>query len=480
MECPGDETVFLYLQGSLSGTPRARVRAHVDRCAACREVVAGVASSLDETPASRPDGGERPLDVDATVGRYEVLARIGSGNCGVVYRARDPELGREVALKVLRDDAQVDIQSARRRLMREAKAMARLSHPNVVTVYEAGVAHGHVFLAMELVQGDNLQDWLDARPRSVAEVIDTFADAGRGLAAAHDAGLVHRDFKPENVLVGRDGRVRVTDFGLAQPVFGEPVEALSTGSLAGAVASRFASMTVTGSLGGTPAYMAPEIFRGRAADARSDQYSFCVALFRGVYGQAPTRGVSVEAHVRAVTRGELEWPADRRVPKPIEALLRRGLAVDAQDRFDSMAELVEGLEAQRHAPASPARRPWRALGVIALLGAAAAAFALGESRLRGGGDAVDARAVSGVGVQMRVLEGIAAPAGAATPAPADAAATTSPPSTAPMPPPAARDAPATARGSKGTPRPVPSAPPAAPVAAPRDRDALLPDPWGAR
>src|SRR3954453_18295126 len=170
---------------------------------------------LGPQPPRQP--GE-PLPRGSAVGRYVVLERIGSGGMGVVYAAYDPELDRKVALKLLRPDRAGAVGEAALRLQREAQAIARLSDPHVVAVYDAGTLGEQVFVAMEFVEGRTLREWLKAEPRSWSEILKAFLAAGRGLAAAHDAGLVHRDFKPDNVLLGGDGRVKVADFGLARPV----------------------------------------------------------------------------------------------------------------------------------------------------------------------------------------------------------------------------------------------------------------------
>src|SRR5690606_1441989 len=232
----------------------------------------------------------------ATIGRYVVLAPLGRGAMGTVLAALDPELDRKVALKVLHETARG---GDRARLQREAQALARLSHPNVMILHDVGTwvdpAGGrHVFLAMELVVGHTLSDWLASAPRSVDAIVAVFAQAGRGLAAAHAAGLVHRDFKPHNVLVGSDGRVRVTDFGLARS-FGEdtrpPITVdTHTGPISLPELALHETLTRTGEWVGTPAYMAPEQLQGGAADPRADQFAFCVALYEALHGQRPFAG----------------------------------------------------------------------------------------------------------------------------------------------------------------------------------------------
>jgi predicted Ser/Thr protein kinase len=216
------------------------------------------------------------------VGRYELRERLGAGGMGVVYAAYDAELGRRVAVKLLHETGAEG--QARDRILREAQALARLSHPNVVQIYEIGAVGRQVFVAMEFAEGLTLAQW-QAQRRGWRELLAVYVDAGRGLAAAHAAGLVHRDVKPENVLVGADGRVRVLDFGLARGV----AEAIEPGPAATHDAL-LAPITATGAVMGTPAYMSPEQWRGEPTDARSDQFSFCVALYAAVHGGPAVRG----------------------------------------------------------------------------------------------------------------------------------------------------------------------------------------------
>ena len=214
LACPDENTLSAMLEGSLDAAARAQVLEHVDGCNACREAVADWV--CEDTGADDPLHPVR-LAPGAMLGRYTVLRILGAGATGVVYAAHDPELNRNVALKVLRTDVfEHPSEERRARLLREAQALARLSHPHVITVYEVGAIGAAVFIAMELVEGGTLRSWLADGRRSAREVLDVFLQAGEGLAAAHSAGLVHRDFKPDNVLLGAEGRVRVTDFGLAR------------------------------------------------------------------------------------------------------------------------------------------------------------------------------------------------------------------------------------------------------------------------
>jgi tetratricopeptide (TPR) repeat protein/predicted Ser/Thr protein kinase len=318
-----------------------------------------------EDPGPR-DSRAEALDCGAAVGRYVILDRIGSGGMGVVYAAYDPELDRRVALKLLRPD-RFTHEAGRSRLLREAQALARLTHPNVVAVHDAGTFGDRVFVAMELVEGETLRQWLEAGTRSWREALDHLLPAGRGLAAAHAAGLVHRDFKPENVLLGRDGRVRVVDFGLAKALADAaempPEDAAETGS----GGEPLSPLTEWGVVLGTPAYMAPEQLRGIAADARSDQFSFCVALYEALYGQRPFAGQGPREIAEAVLRGEpREAPAGSRVPGWLREVVYRGLKADPRERYPSMDDLLQDLERDP----SAVRRRWLLAAAIVLVAGA--------------------------------------------------------------------------------------------------------------
>lgn len=271
-----------------------------------------------------------------TIGRFVVLETLGRGNMGVVYAAQDGQLQRQVALKLIRGDIVGDDPRERERLIREARALARLSHPNVVQVHEVGEHGDDVFLVMELVRGVTLREWLDQRERSLAEILDRFMQAAHGLDAAHRVGIVHGDFKPSNALVGEDGRVRLVDFGLAlAPPLDEPTtESSSPGTLATS-----ASRSVRPA--GTPAYMAPEHLRGRNGP-RSDQFSFCVALFEALHGRRPYTPEQLLELSRRPEAGPTPIPA-RSLPRALRRILVRGLSPRADDRFRSMSAVTDGL-----------------------------------------------------------------------------------------------------------------------------------------
>ncbi|WP_394838112.1 tetratricopeptide repeat-containing serine/threonine protein kinase [Pendulispora rubella] len=304
----------------------------------------------------------RFLPRGAVVGRYVVDGLLGEGGMGVVYAAYDPELDRKVALKMVRSDSDPSLEG-RDRLQREAQAMARLSHPNVVAVHDIGMHDEQLFLAMEYIDGITLRSWLLRESRPVRQILHAFLQAGRGLAAAHASGLVHRDFKPDNVLCDRRERVCVTDFGIAQAI------AVPPSMREGHELAADSPWTVgnTRSLIGTPAYMTPEQYRGERADASSDQFSFCVALYEGLYRQLPFAGETWSQLAKAVTEGRVREPPSRSGVAPrVHRAILRGLSVESSKRFASMDELLAALSR------NPAARRWRTVGWVAAVGALAA------------------------------------------------------------------------------------------------------------
>jgi serine/threonine protein kinase len=307
--------------------------------------------------------------------RYRLLERVARGSMGVVYRALDLRLGRSVAIKLVRErrrdgDRRLRCQDvARARLRIEARAMAGLSHPNVVPLYAIETAGSNLAIAMEFVPGRTLTDWLTA-PHRWSEILAVLCAAGDGLAAAHAGGVVHRDVKPDNVLIGEDGRVRVTDFGLATTLeTPEPSTDDEAGD--GSHASLDPSLTQTGMAVGTPAYMALEQHTGDPVDARTDQFGFCAMLYEALFGVRPFAGSSVMALGRAKRRMKLCPPVrGRDVPKAVRAAVLRGLAPDPGARHPSMTALLDAL---RSGATRPQRR-W--YGVLAAGLAAALASSL--------------------------------------------------------------------------------------------------------
>jgi tetratricopeptide (TPR) repeat protein len=296
------------------------------------------------------------------------LRPVGAGGMGVVYEAYDPRLHRKVALKLLHGwppGHPARSEQLAGRLLREAEAMARLQHPNVVCVHDAGTYQGQVFVAMEFVAGRTLREWLHAGARTWREVLSVCLQAGHGLAAAHAVGIVHRDVKPENVLVADSGAVQVTDFGLAR--FDEAMAEEERGAMPDLPGAGDLVATPTAGLAGTPAYMAPEQFLGRPADERTDQFGFCIMLYEALYGERPFAGRSREDVAAAVVQGKLEPTPSVPVPAWLRRVLLRGLNTAPSDRYETMPALLAALS--RNARARSHAR-WIA-GAAAVLAAAA-------------------------------------------------------------------------------------------------------------
>jgi serine/threonine protein kinase len=275
-------------------------------------------------------------------GRFEVRGQLGAGGMGVVFEGWDPDLERKVALKVLPESAS-ESGKQRKRMVREAQTLAKLSHPNVVQVYEVGMHEDRLFIAMEYVEGETLRSWLRREKRAWKDVLARYVDAGRGLVAAHAEGLVHRDFKPDNVMVTKDGEVRVLDFGLAREELGD--DALSQ---LGQVKPD--ELTQTGTMLGTPLYMAPEQFEGKATDARTDQFSFCVALWEGLHSERPFQAETIDALSERVRGGELENPGRGDAPSWVHRVLLQGLSTKPEDRMADMPALLAALTPRRRSP----------------------------------------------------------------------------------------------------------------------------------
>lgn len=391
MTCPDSDRLAGFVEDTLAIDERRAIEDHFDTCEDCRSLVAMLAQaataeqeherasyptvarvsevgtafgetelqpnrapSETQAPGTKRVGSGTTLQPGTKLGRYVIAEVLGMGGMGVVYVARDPELQRDVAIKVLRSDFARAHPDAARRIIREARAMAKLSHPNVVAVYDVGTIDDQVFVAMERITGTSLREWLRSTPRSPAEILEVFSDAGRGLVTAHDSGIVHRDFKPDNVLVGRDGRARVTDFGLAYDA-GDDDEARI--------------------VAGTPAYMAPEQHAGGHVDARSDQFGFAVALYEALYGARPFSGATRETLVEDIRRGSVAPPPARtKVPASLRRILLRALAVTPGNRFPTMHELLKALGRDR------GRRP-RQVAYVALVGFIAVGVAFGADAI---------------------------------------------------------------------------------------------------
>lgn len=331
----------------------------------------------------------------STVGRYVILDSIGMGGMGLVCAAYDPKLSRKIALKLLRNASNDEASTAgRNRLFREAQALAKLSHPNVVTVHDVDVFEGQVYIAMEFVEGTTLREWMRDEPRTWKEIRQKFILAGRGIAAAHQADIIHRDFKPSNVLISTEGDVRVADFGVAKErdrshrdpdrdfaeferrrrtvgVGGSTLDSSAEEALIDEIQSNVSmDLTVAGRMVGTPAYMAPEQHMGLRVGPHTDQYSFCVSFYEALYGQLPFQGSDRREQLTKMTEGRLppppkEGPAHH-VPSWLHKVLARGLRPHPSERWPSMEALLAALARD---PAKRIRR-W-AIGTIGVVGVAA-------------------------------------------------------------------------------------------------------------
>jgi tetratricopeptide (TPR) repeat protein len=334
----------------------------------------------DDEPTLPPDslvlGPSSPaIRVGTRVGRYLLESELGRGGMGVVYAALDPELDRRVAIKLLRTAA-TEGSEGKARLGREAQALAKLSHPNVIAVFDVGTAGDDVFIAMEMIRGGTLRDFQRGKPWR--EVVPAYVHAGRGLAAAHAAGLVHRDFKADNVLVGEDGRVRVTDFGLvratADPDGREtaPLRAIKDGSAADgtrAVAPPLPHLTGAGLVVGTPLYMAPEQLTGRTIGPAADQFALAVSLWQALHDEAPFVAVDLTERVEEIESGRRPAPKNRAVPSRVNRALLRAMAAAPSARWPDLAALLDELER-----ATRPRTAWFLAGGGAAIAAGAVAF----------------------------------------------------------------------------------------------------------
>jgi len=368
-----DNDILALVSGTVGPELRARIDEHLDACSDCR-MLAAASAGAELSPHPAPAApGEPPRGAQSLqLGRYSVLRPLGAGAMGIVYAAYDPELDRRVALKLLHSGAG-DGPDQRARLLKEAQAMARLSHPNVIAVHDVGTVDGRVFVAMEFVEGQTLAHWMKER-HPWREVLRVFLLAGRGLAAAHHAGVIHRDFKPDNVLIGNDGRVRVTDFGLARSAR----KPLAWSRISGSPVDP-ASLSDQGMLVGSPAYMAPEQMDGALVDARADEFSFCVALYEALYGERPFAGGDLHSLRESIERREVQpAPPGSGVPGWVRRVLLRGMQPAASERFGSLEALLDVLETD------PVARAMRyALGGLVLALAVGAAFAARAQLSRG-------------------------------------------------------------------------------------------------
>jgi len=365
MSCPSREALneLVVHQQRVVGPPE--LEGHVATCARCEGIVAALIPTARGPLRARADAEALDLAPGDRLGRYIIQRVLGSGGMGVVYAAHDWTLDRRVALKLLRIGG---AHEARELLLREARAMARLAHRNVVTVHEVGEEGGKLFVAMELIDGLTLRAWLAEAPRPRAQILEIFDQAGEGLAAAHEAGLIHRDFKPENVLVGKGGEPHVTDFGIA---------IARKADLSADLAPPATTPQLVTTVAGTPGYLAPEQLRIGPIDARADQFSFCVSLYEALYAERPhgepdgVSGVGLNATVAPVRPA----PAGTRVPAGLRKILLRGLSPNPEDRWPSMRALLEAIAARRRRA-----RGWAIAATISV--ATIAAIAVGTATAR--------------------------------------------------------------------------------------------------
>jgi predicted Ser/Thr protein kinase len=380
VDCANADTLAGLVAGALPEGERAAIATHAASCKRCHALLDELldsSSGRPVTPAGRDDtthgddsSGERArvsLRPGARVGRYVIEERIGAGGMGVVFSATDSELHRRVAIKLLRRSGLGPMSTAgRERLMREARLLASLSHPNVLTVFDVGTHEGDVFIAMELVDGGSFTSWLRRTSRTQDEIIDRMIEAGRGLAAAHAGGVVHRDIKPDNILVGSDGRARVTDFGLARidQDLAQDLDASKAATLS-------PDLTKTGALMGTPVYMAPEQWNKGVVDPRTDQWAFCATLYEVVAGVRPFTVDNPAVRTAEIETGRIAQPAEgRSIPGWLRKIVERGLRPNPKDRWPSMEVVVDALVRGR-------RRKSRIVRALVLTAAFAAVASIG-------------------------------------------------------------------------------------------------------
>jgi hypothetical protein len=346
--CPDAQDFVDFGEGQLHDARLAAFESHISACPDCAQLLVELAL---QRPVSADDiytGDPAPAEKTRRLGRYTLSRILGAGGMGVVWEAVDPALGRAVAIKVLRPDlgsSEQDNQRRSRRLMAEARALAALSHPNILTVFDVGEDDGHVWIATELLEGASLRDWCaDKRWMAVLNVLTTIGDA---LGVAHSGGVIHGDIKPDNVIICQSGRAVITDFGLARR-----------------------AGDISGDHGGTVAYMAPELMTGGAHSARSDQFAFCAMAVELLSGAHPFERGDRMATIRAIQAGEARIVRGE-LSDGLWAALERGLRVAPADRFEGMEALIAALRAAAAQPAAPPERPARWRGVLLAAGALA-------------------------------------------------------------------------------------------------------------
>ena len=351
--CPDEEVFVALLEGTLDEQNAQALHQHIDGCESCSRLMIDLARVLTS-------GSEEALAEDLFISRYKVVRKVGEGGMGVVYEGYDPLLDRRVALKVVRG-GDVDARSLddhSKRLVREAKLLAAISHPNVLPIHDMGEHDGKFFLALEFVDGDTLNGWVEKTAPGWREMVRVYLKAGAGLAAAHAGQLVHRDVKPDNILISEKGDVFITDFGLARSL--GPIDHFKIQS---------SNLTQTGAILGTPIFMSPEQHLGVEVSFKTDIFSFCVALYQSLYRRRPFAGRTREQIALAACSGQISPPPpESEVPAKVYAVIRRGLEPEPDDRYGTMTELISALSATlEETKVKKSMAPWIGFSVLGLL-----------------------------------------------------------------------------------------------------------------
>ncbi|HAA58423.1 MAG TPA: hypothetical protein DCE42_26910 [Myxococcales bacterium] len=379
-ECPDENTIVSLLEGTLSEDQIAQVEFAIDRCPDCQELMVELAHMLDlpqpsltntapqETPKKEP--AQEQVFVH-NIGRYRILNTLGKGGMSVVYEAYDEPLHRRVALKVTRPDIFSEHlrESLFARLLREGRLLAQLQHPNIPVVYEVGEWDNQIYMAIQLVRGQTLRAWTKQRDADWREILRHYMEAGKAIEAAHQAGIIHRDIKPDNILIDDMDRVFLVDFGLARatPSSKRSLLPFTPKPVISAIDHpKMPYATKTGIMLGTPAYMSPEQFYGQDADERSDQFSFCFALYEALCGMSPYGGADLQEKMTSIHQGEIILPTESPVPQALFEVLVKGLRPLPDQRFSSMKDLLTALE-ETKAPPPPKRAPVTILAAFGLI-----------------------------------------------------------------------------------------------------------------
>jgi serine/threonine protein kinase len=362
--------VHNYVAGHLQNQSQRDAELHLVSCERCQRELAAMqldSTSNDSVTAAPVEFVE--LARGTNVGRYQVESVLGAGGMGVVYAALDTELHRKVALKCVKVTSTDDekFEQAQDRLIREARAMAALQHPNIVAVYDVGKFGDQVYVAMQLVDGGNFRTWCAAKARSLDEIVKILLEIGHGLSAAHAINLVHRDIKPDNILVSSRGTARLTDFGIARRLDVRTATGTHNIKALGASELEFRrrsqplvleggdtiGMTRVGAVMGTPAYMSPEQAMGQVADQKSDQFSYAVMAWEAIFRVRPFAGTTFSEIQANIIMGEIVRPPSVIAPKAMESVFRRAIHSEPAQRFASMRELVAALEAEQQRGLQP-------------------------------------------------------------------------------------------------------------------------------